>query len=85
MPNSRTLSAFVLTATKCRATAAGSPPSPARSQSRAVRALVSVSSVVNVLLATMNSVSAGSRSMIASRMSAPSMLDTNRKRIERSE
>ena len=85
MPNSRTFSAFVLTATKCRATAASSPPSPASSQSRAVRALVSVSSVVKVLLAMMNSVSAGSRSMVASRTSAPSTLDTNRKRIERSE
>ncbi len=60
-------------------------PATASSQARAERALVSVSSVVNVLLATMNSVSAGSRSMVASRRSVPSMLDTNRKRIDRSE
>ena len=65
-------------------TASSPAPRPASSQSRAVRALVSVSSVVNVLLATMNSVSSGSRSAVASRMSVPSMLDTNRKRIERS-
>ena len=83
MPNSATFSAFVETATKWRLTAASSP-SPATSQSRAVRALVSVSSVVNVLDATTNRVSAGSRSMVASRMSVPSMLDTNRKRIDRS-
>ena len=68
MPNSRTFSALVLTATKWRATAASSR-SPARSQSRAVRALVSVSSVPKVLLLTMNSVSAGSRSIVASRRS----------------
>ena len=84
MPNSRTFSAFVLTATKWRATAASSR-SAARSQSRAVRALVSVSSVPKVLLLTMNSVSAGSRSMVASRRSEPSTLDTNRNRRERSE
>ena len=53
--------------------------------SRAVRALVSVSRVVNVLLLTMNSVSAGSRSIVASRMSTPSTFDTNRNVRARSE
>ena len=43
--------------------AACSPPRPASSQSRAVCALVIVSSVVKVLEETMNSVSAGSRSL----------------------
>ena len=84
MPNSRTFSALVLTATKWRATAASSR-SVISSQSRAERALVSVSSVLNVLLLTMNRVSAGSRSTVASRRSAPSTLDTNRNRRERSE
>ena len=58
MPNAATSSAFVLTATKCCGTA--SSPRAATSQSRAVRALVSVSTVVNVFDDTMNSVSAGS-------------------------
>ena len=61
MPNSATSSAFVETATKWRATAASSPSS-ASSHARAERALVMVSSVVNVFDATMNRVSAGSRS-----------------------
>ena len=42
-------------------------------------ALVIVSSVVNVLDETMNSVSAGSRSRVASAKSVPSTLETNRK------
>ena len=59
-------SAFVDTATKCRATAASSPPTPASNQSRAERAFVSVSSVVNVFDDTMNSVSAASKPCTAS-------------------
>ncbi len=59
MPNSATFSALVETATKCFATAAASPPKPASDQSRAVCALVIVSSVVNVFDEMMNSVSAG--------------------------
>ena len=65
MPNSATFSALVETATKCLATAFG-VPSLESSQSRAVRAFVSVSSVVNVFEDTMNSVSCGSRSRVAS-------------------
>ena len=45
---------------------------------RAVWALVIVSSVVNVFDETMNSVSAGSRSRVASAKSVPSTLETNR-------
>ena len=56
MPNSATFSALVETATKCLATALSSPPSPSSSQRRASVALVSVSCVVKVLDATMNSV-----------------------------
>ena len=41
-----------------------------------------VSSVVNVLDATMNSVSAGSSPRTASTKSAPSTLETNRNAIE---
>ncbi len=51
---------------------------PASSQSRALIAFVIVSSVVNVFEETMKRVSAGSRSRVASRKSAPSMFDTNR-------
>ncbi len=79
MPNAPTSSAFVLTETKWRGTA--SSPRAATSQSRAVRALVSVSMVVNVFDDTTNSVSAGSRSDSAARMSAPSTLDTKRAEI----
>ena len=79
-----TSAALVDSATKCLATAAASPPSAASSQSRAVCALVIVSSVVKVLEATMNSVSAGSRSRIASAKSVPSTLETKRKRRSRS-
>ena len=84
MPNAATFSAFVETATKWRATARASPPSPFRDQSRAVAALVMVSRVVNVFDDTMKSVSAGSRSRVASAKSVPSTLETNRKVIERS-
>ena len=84
MPNSATFSALVETATKCLATAASSPPSPASSHSRAEVALVIVSIVVKVLEATMNSVSAGSRSRTASCRSAPSTLETNRNTARRS-
>ena len=52
---------------------------PASDHSRAVRALVIVSSVVKVLDETMNSVSAGSRSRAASAKSVPSMFETKRK------
>ena len=48
------------------------------SQARASRALVSVSSVPNVLEATMNSVVAGSRSLTVSATSVGSMLEMKR-------
>ena len=60
-----TPAALVDTATKCLATAASESSLPT-SQARAVAALVIVSSVVKVLDETMNSVSAGSRSCVAS-------------------
>ena len=62
MPNFVTSAALVDTATKCLATAPVSPPTPASNHSRAVRALVIVSSVVKVFDDTMNSVASGSRS-----------------------
>ena len=77
MPNFATASALVETATKCCAIAASSP-SASSTQSRAVRALVIVSSVVKVFDETMNSVSAGSRSRVASAKSVPSTLETKR-------
>ncbi len=77
MPNSATFPALVDSATKCLATAASSP-SASSSQVRAEVALVTVSMVVKVLEATMNSVSAGSRSRMASCRSAPSTLETKR-------
>ena len=52
-------------------------PAPTRGR---VRALVIVSSVVNVFEETTNSVSAGSRSRVASAKSVPSTLETKRKR-----
>jgi hypothetical protein len=76
MPNAATPSRLVLTATKCRATA--SSPRARVSHARAVRALVSVSMVVNVFDETMKSVSAGSRPASARAMSAPSTLETKR-------
>ena len=85
MPNAATFSALVETATKCLATAASSPPSPSSSQRRASVALVSVSCVVKVFDATMNSVLAGSRSRVASARSVGSMLETKRKVSARSE
>ena len=78
MPNLATRSAFVDTATKCLATAASEPRAPTI-HSRAEVALVSVSSVPNVLEEMMNSVSVGSRSRVASAKSVESTLDTNRK------
>jgi hypothetical protein len=78
MPNSDTASPLVDTATKCLAIDDLSA-SAARIQSRAVAAFVIVSRVVKVLDETMNSVSAGSRSRVASAKSVPSTLDTKRK------
>ena len=66
MPKARTSASFVDTATKCFATAASSP-SFRNAQSRAVRAFVMVSRVVNVFDAMMNSVVSGWRSRVASR------------------
>ena len=83
MPNFVTPSRLVETATKCFATADSEPSFPT-SQARAVAALVIVSSVVKVLDEMMNSVSAASRSRVASLKSAPSTLATKRKVIERS-
>ncbi len=71
------------TATKCLATAASSPRA-ASAQSRAEWALVMVSRVPKVLEAMMNSVSAGSRSRVASTKSVASTLDTNRNDRSRS-
>ena len=75
--------ALVETATKCLAIACvvaegGQQPVRAR-----VRALVIVSSVVKVLEETMNSVSAGSRSRVASAKSVPSTFETKRKVMSR--
>ncbi len=78
MPNRATSSAFVETATKCFAIAVSSPPRPRSSHARAVPAFVIVSRVVKVFEDTMKSVSAGSRSRVASRKSAPSTFDTKR-------
>src|SRR5262249_1059689 len=77
MPNFLTSASAVETATKCLATARSSP-SALTHHARAVRVVVSVSSVVNVFDATMNSVSAGSRSRVDATKSAPSTLDTKR-------
>ena len=84
MPNLRTSDSLVDTATKCFSTA-GSLPSAPTSQARAVRALVIVSSVVNVFDATMKSVSAGFRSRVASTKSVASTFETKRKVISRAE
>jgi len=90
MPKSATLSSAVETATKCFAMAsawAASEPSMApaflsasSSHQRAILALVMVSSVVNVLDATMNSVVSGSRSTVFSYTSVGSMLEMKRHR-----
>jgi len=85
MPKADTFSALVDTATKCFATALAFPPSPLSSQSRALCALVMVSSVVKVFDDMMNSVSAGLRSRVASTKSMPSTFDTKRKLIARSQ
>ena len=82
MPNFATRSALVDTATKCLATAASEPSAPTI-QSRAEVALVSVSSVPNVLDEMMNRVSSGSRSRVASAKSVESTLDTNRNVMSR--
>jgi hypothetical protein len=78
IPNSDTFAALVDTATKCLATALTSPPRPSSTQARALCALVMVSNVVKVFEETMNSVSAGSRSRVASTRSVPSTLETKR-------
>ncbi len=75
MPNFVTCSALVDTATKCFAIAAGSF-SVRRAHSRAVCALVIVSSVVNVFDEMMNSVWAASTSRVASAKSVPSTFET---------
>jgi hypothetical protein len=84
IPNSETLTAFVETATKCLATALTSPPKPWSSHRRALSAFVIVSSVVKVFDEAMKSVSAGSRSRVASARSVPSTFDTKRKVSARS-
>jgi hypothetical protein len=84
MPNSATFAAFVETATKWRATASALPANPWSVQARALCAFVIVSSVAKVFDEMMNSVSAGSRSRVASTKSVPSTLDTNRKLMLRS-
>ena len=76
MPNSSTSFLLVDTATKCLATA--SSPRASVSQRRAAVALVSVSSVVKVLEATMKSVVAGSSPSSLATRSAGSTLETNR-------
>jgi hypothetical protein len=78
MPNSTTFAVLVDRATKCLATARASPR-PWSSQARALVALVMVSSVVNVLEATMKRVSDGSRSRVASTRSVASTFETKRK------
>src|SRR5947209_1025614 len=77
IPNADTRSALVDTATKWLATASA-VPSADTTQSRADVALVSVSSVPNVLEEIMKSVSSGSRSRTASAKSVESTLDTKR-------
>ena len=76
MPNSATPPPFVETATKWLGTA--SSPSAPVSHSRALRALVRVSRVVNVFEQTTKSVIAGSRSRVASTNAVASTLDTKR-------
>ena len=58
-------------------------PAFASTHSRAVWALVSVSSVVNVFEQMMNSVSSGFRSRVASTKSVPSTFETKRKVMSR--
>ena len=77
IPNAATASAFVETAAKWRAIA-DSSPSAASVHSLAVVAFRMVSSVEKVFDETMNRVSAGSRSRVASAKSVPSTFETNR-------
>ncbi len=83
MPNLATSAALVDTATKCLATARSSR-SAARLHARAARALARVSWVVKLFDETMKSVSAGSRSRVASTKSVPSTLETKRSVSRRS-
>ena len=78
IPNLVTSAALVETATKCLAMDFSSPPSPLSVQSRAVCALVIVSSVVKVFEETIQRVSDGSMSRTASAKSVPSTLETKR-------
>ena len=84
MPKADTSSALVETATKCFATA-DSSPSAANAHSRAERALVIVSSVVNVFEEMTNRVSSASRSRVASTKSVASTFDTKRNVMSRRE
>ena len=84
IPNFATSAVFVDTATKCFAIDFSSPPRPASAQSRALCALVMVSSVVKVFEEMMKRVSDGSRSRTASAKSVPSTLETKRNVIARS-
>src|ERR1051325_7618637 len=83
MPKADTFSAFVETARQCLATAFWSF-NAFSDHSRALWALVIVSSVVKVLEDTMNKVSAGSRSRVASTRSMPSTFETKRNVMVRS-
>ncbi len=80
MPNSVTASVLVDRATKCLATAERSPSS-SKSHLRADLALVSVSCVVKVLLATVNSVVSGLTVFNVSARWVPSTLETKCARI----
>ena len=82
MPKASTRSALVETATKCLATAAVSP-SFSSDHARAVCALVIVSSVPKVFDAMMNSVSSGSKSIVASAKSVESTFETKRNVMSR--
>jgi hypothetical protein len=75
MPKRVTSRVLVERATKCLATAFGSPAS-ARSQSRAERALVRVSWVVKVFEATRNSVVSGRSGLRVSTRWVASTLET---------
>ena len=83
IPNAATFSALVETATKCLLTAF-SFFNVFNNHFRAEFAFVIVSNVVNVFDDTMNSVSAGSRSCVASTKSIPSTFDTYRNVSDRS-
>ncbi|KAF0969748.1 hypothetical protein BPODLACK_02033 [Gordonia sp. YY1] len=81
IPNLATSSALVLTATKCFATASDPASRASSSQLRAAAALVSVSRVVKVFDAMMNSVVSGSSPSRVPTMSAGSTLETKWQRI----